>query len=387
MQVYKAFLKIAKKRIPAICMYFIIFAIICLMMTFNADKSFSSNFETSSLNVCIIDESSSTASNALTSYLGSIHHLIDLPDGEEVLQDNLYYRYVDYILTIPSSFEEELLAGNTDHLVSNVKVPGSAKGTFIDQQVSAYLQTLQIYVACGYQLTDAIEATNTSISNASAVTTLSFDDNSSTGVDQYVFYFFRYLPYVLFSLLVSGLAPLLVIMNKQEIKERTLCSSLHLNARTGQIALGAATYSIIAWGVFLLLGIFCYKKTFFETNSLYALLNSFVFLLFCAAMTLFTSSFGPSGNVTNMISNVVGLGMSFLCGIFVPQSMLSENIVKASRFLPAYWYTRANDMLGGFSDAALDMNFYWQSIGIQLLFTLALFVAALVSNQVHRQKS
>ena len=113
MQVFNAFFKIARKRIPSICLYFIIFAIICLLMTFNADKNFTSNFQSSSLNVCVIDHDNSNASAALTDYLGSIHHLVSLPDDPETLQDNLYYRYVDYILTIPAGFETALTAEKT----------------------------------------------------------------------------------------------------------------------------------------------------------------------------------------------------------------------------------------------------------------------------------
>lgn len=386
MQVFNAFFKIARKRIPTICLYFIIFAIICLLMTFNSDKNFTSNFQSSSLNVCVIDHDNSNASAALTDYLGSIHHLVSLPDDPETLQDNLYYRYVDYILTIPAGFETALTAEKTDGILTNVKIPDSANGHFIDQQITSYLKSLQLYLAGGYSLEDAISKTNLGIAAATSVKTVQFESKNCTDKNEYIFYFYRYLPYVLFSLIVSGLSPLLVIMNQNELKERTFCSSLSFRNRNGQIALSATLYSLIAWAAFLLLGLVCYQKAFLRTNSLYGMLNSFVFLLFCVAMTLFTSAFSPKTNVISMVSNVVGLGMCFLCGIFVPQSMLADNIVAASRFLPAYWYTRNNDMLGGLSELAFDSAVYWQGVGIQILFAIALFVAALVTTKLHKQR-
>ena len=79
-----------------------------------------------------------------------------------------------------------------------------------------------------------------------------------------------------------------------------------------------------------------------------------------------------------MISNILGLGMSFLCGIFVPQSMLGEKVLAIGRFLPAYWNVRIVNMLAPYADDALSMRTYWMCIGIQLLFFVVLFTVYLV---------
>lgn len=385
MQVFNAFIKIARKRLGTIITYFAIFAVLCLIMTSQRDAQMNSNFQSTSLDICIIDRDGSTASTALTDYLSSIHNRIELPDDEEVLQDNLYYRYVDYILTIPEGFEKNLKNGATSKLLTNVKIPGSGNGAFIDQQIDSYLQTIQMYLAGGDTLENAIASTDSFLAESPDVTTVSFTKESSSDSD--AFYFFRYLPYVLIAILISGLSPLLVTMNEKDLRARTTCSSLSLSSHNLQVSLGAAVYSLFVWLAFMLLGVIFYGAEMFTTNALFAMLNSFIFLLFTASVTLLISLFSPSQNVANMLSNVLGLSISFLCGIFVPQSMLSENIVKASRFLPAYWYTRANDMLGGLSDEAMNPDFYWQNILVQLLFTVAIFVAILVTSKLKRQRT
>lgn len=385
MQVFNAFIKIARKRLGTIITYFSIFAVLCFIMTSQRDTQFDSNFQSTSLDICIIDRDGSTASLALTDYLSSIHNRIDLPDDEEVLQDNLYYRYVDYILTIPEGFEEKLKNGTDSELLTNVKIPGSGNGAFIDQQIDSYLQTIQMYLAGGYTLENAIASTDSFLAESPDVTSVSFTKENSNDSD--AFYFFRYLPYVLVAILISGLSPLLVTMNEKDLRARTTCSSLSLSNHNLQVSLGATVYSLSVWLAFMLLGIIFYRTEMFTTNALYAMLNSFIFLLFTASVTLLISLFSPSPNIANMLSNVISLSMSFLCGIFVPQSMLSENIVKASRFLPAYWYTRANDMLGGLSDTALSIEGYWQSILVQLLFTVAIFVAILVTSKLKQQRT
>ena len=117
------------------------------------------------------------------------------------------------------------------------------------------------------------------------------------------------------------------------------------------------------------------------------MLNSFVYLLVGASITYFASSFAISDDVAHMIGNTIGLGMSFLCGGFVPQSMLSDGVLRAARFLPMYWYLRSNNMLAGFSNDTYDLNLYWTAIGIQLLFAGAFLTFALVVSRLRRQNA
>lgn len=84
---------------------------------------------------------------------------------------------------------------------------------------------------------------------------------------------------------------------------------------------------------------------------------------------------------------MIALGMSFLCGVFVPQNMLGEQVLSASKFLPAYWYVKANDMLGGMYNLSWDVNVYNQIIVIQMLFVVGLFAAYLVVTKIKRQES
>lgn len=385
MQLFKAFIKIAIKRLPASAIYFGIYAVITFVLGSTSQNNIDSNFQSKSLTLCVIDEDHSMTSTALTDYLGSMHKLVTLENDPEVLQDNLYYRYVSYILTIPAGFEEQFISGDTDGLLINVKVPGSATGQFVDQQIDQYVKTLQIYMAGGYSLEEAIAETDKAVSEIVPVENLNFQDGTANTRKE-VFYFYRYHPYIFIVLLFCGLSPIVVTFNKKELNERTSCSSLPLTRRNLELALGCVVYSLAIWVAFLLLGVIAYGRDMFIGNAPYTMLNSFVFLLFSAALTLFISNFAPNDNILNMLANLIGLGMAFLCGVFVEQSLLSEGILKVARFLPAYWYTKANDMLSGLTSQQFDLSFYWTAIGIQLLFAIAAFVASLAASKLRRQK-
>ena len=386
MQLFKAFFKIAKHNLPAISIYFLIYAAMTFLLGTTSQKNMDANFQSKALDICVIDEDHSTVSEAVVAYLDSMHHLVEVENDPAVLQDYLYYRYISYILTIPEGFEEKLLAGETSELFTDVKIPGSSTGYFADQQLSEYVQTLQLYVSGGYTLKDAISAVNTTLSEHEYVTSITFKQDTVSERKE-IFYFYQYLPYIFTVLLISGLTPIILRFQEKEIHARISCSSEPFINRSFQIVLGSICYSLLTWLLFHVLATLVYGDSLFSTNALYAMLNSFAYLMVAVSITYFASSFAISDNVAHMIGNTIGLGMSFLCGGFVPQSMLSEGVLKVAKYLPMYWYLRANNMLAGFSKDAFDLHFYWTAIGIQLLFAAAFLAFALVASRMRRQNA
>ena len=136
--------------------------------------------------------------------------------------------------------------------------------------------------------------------------------------------------------------------------------------------LGVGIVSIGVWVVFLIACGILHGFDSLTGKGLYAILNSFVFLLVSLGIVLVTAFLGAKDSVISLVANIVSLGMSFLCGIFVPQSILGDGIVSASKFLPAYWYVKANDMLAGKSEELFTVNKFMSYLGVELLFAIAL---------------
>ena len=99
------------------------------MMSMQTSEEAGGRFQTQALDITVIDEDKSEASRALTSYLGGIHNLVELPDTQrETLFDNLYYNWISYVLVIPLGYEERLSELDTDGLVQSSKMANSARG-------------------------------------------------------------------------------------------------------------------------------------------------------------------------------------------------------------------------------------------------------------------
>lgn len=386
MQVFKAFFKIAEKRFAAAFIYFVIYAVITILLSTTTKDFYADQFQVSALSIAVTDEDESSASKALIRYLDSRHDITNFKDDKEAVLDRIYYRTLNYALTIPAGFEEALLSGSAEELLTSSVIPGSTSSNYVDQQISEYLTTLELYLRGGYDLESAITAADEAAASVPDVETISFHGEGSS-VNSSVFYYFQYLPYIFITILFSGLAPILVILNGKELKARTICSSLTPRRRIAEMSAGCVLYSLGIWALFLILCVILYGGALLEERSLLlAVANSFVFLLFSTALTLLISCFDFDDNILNMAANVIGLSMAFLCGVFVPQSMLPAPVLSAAKFLPAYWYIRANNMLAGFGKEIFDMDFYLQCIGVQLLYAVAIFsITFMVSKQVRRR--
>lgn len=384
MQTFKTFFKIAKKQSVKCSIYLIVFAALILLMSFATKDTNNQQYEAYSLNVSVIDHDHSVASKALTDYLDSIHKLLPIKDDGEEIQDNLYYHKVSYVLTIPDGFEKNLMSDDITSLVESSKRKDSASGFFVDEQINQYLKTLRVYLAGGYSIEDAANATMSSLEKCEDVTSVSFEKKTNVS-NELMSYYFQFIPYVMILILILGLSPILMVFQKKDLGSRINCSSLRHSEKTFQLSLGCVLFSLVTWGLFILVGCVMFGSAMFSKNGLLCILNSFVFLLVCMAIALLISTFAPNANVLNMISNVLGLGMAFLCGIFVPQHLLGEQILTVAHFLPAYWYIQINDRISGFSDEVLSMNYYWKCIGIEFLFFIAIFVIYLVADKQKKQ--
>jgi len=86
-------------------------------------------------------------------------------------------------------------------------------------------------------------------------------------------------------------------------------------------------------------------------------------------------SVGAQAGAVNVIAN----GMSLIGGVWVPQSILSKQVLDVGRFLPAYWYVKANDAISRLSRlSASALRPIYGDVLIQLAFAAAIFATTLL---------
>lgn len=377
MQVFNAFLKTAKKNLPTILMYFFIFSGIALGMSHFLTDTENPAFSPAALSIAFIDRDGSAASAALKDYLSGIHRLTEMEYDKSRLLDQLFYRDKDYVLILPEGFEKKLLAGKTD-LYETMQIPGIYSGVFVDQQIHTYLKTLKLYLTGSFSLDDAISRTADALSSAAnQVHILNAGQKESSSSLKGIYYYYQFLPYVIFSMILCGMTPVFITFQEPDLAKRISCSSLSLLGRNLQLTLGSIIYGFGIWLLFGLTARIFYGPELFTRQGFLCIANSFFLLPLGIAVSLIISCFRPPANALNMFNNIITLGMSFLCGIFVPMQQLGENVRAVSKFLPFYWYIKNNNLISGFSGETFEMGLYLRNLGIQILFIGAMFSAAL----------
>ena len=180
-------------------------------------------------------------------------------------------------------------------------------------------------------------------------------------------------------MMAMALGPTFLAFNRPDLTQRIECSSLTLKERNFQLILGSLSFSILMWGSFMFISILLYREEMLTQVGMFRILNSFIFLLVSIGIAFLISQVVKGGEALFAASNVIGLGLSFLSGVFVPLDVLNENVLRFSRFTPTYWYIRNNNLLTTqFSLTNQSIQSFREAAMIQLTFALAIFAVTLV---------
>ncbi len=376
MQVFKLFFKIAKSKWLSMLVFLGIFL---LILNFTNVGSGADTFKTSKMALTIFDHDKTDASKQLCDYLAKDNIIVDFEDDKDKLIDALYVTSTNYVITINEGYQDKLSKGETDGLFTARYLHDSYTNKLADSMLDTYVSTVKAYLAGGMELDKALDAAQQALD---VKTEVSFETFENESAQTEAASFFNYMPYALLSIFVSVLCPVIVAMNKKEVGFRTKCSSIKLSSVSAQTVAASGIFVAIIWVFLMILGV-GKNGGMFTGNMWYAVLNSVAFTLVCVAIALLFSELGIDDNAQAFATQVLGLGMAFLCGMFVPQEMLSSGVLAAARFLPAYWYVKANDMICGLGTDKFKLSTVMMCIGIQLLFAAAIFAVSLI---VKRQK-
>lgn len=367
MQVYKTFFGILKKQIGSSMIFFGIFmGLLIALSKMGAEQR--NDYQSYSCKLAIFDRDHSEASEKLTEYLSGTNEIVGIKDDEETIQNYLYYQEIDYVLYIEEGYAE---TGS----LSNIKRPGSNTGMYMDQQIAGYENSMAALLETGYTMDEAYELTMDALSEEGLVTM----QGSGSAEKPETYNFFLYLPYVFIMMSFSGLGPVLVAFNRREVSDRVNVSAMPVKSRNLQLAFGTITSGIGLWLLFMLLSVVMYGNSAFANGMVYDMLNALAFTVVSLGIVSIAGNFNLSQQNISMVSNIVGLGLSFLGGIFVPMEIFGDGLRSVMKFLPTYWYVTAHEKVMSGADVAQILP----CVGVQLLYGLVFIaVSMLISKRM-----
>ena len=380
MQIFKVFMKVLKKRIRYAMLYVGIFLGIAVPMALNASNSGSTKEmfikeSRSNIAICIFDEDSTPESREFADYLAGKYTIKKLKNDEEVIMDSLFYMTVDRVISINKGFADRLAKGETEGIIDSRHMHESSNSMLLEQDINSYFSSVSAYVAGGEDALNASEKAKEALATEADVKVISFTGEENEDYPRDFASYYRYMPYVLIAAVIGTLCPVLMAMNRKEIRFRTNCSSLDSSSYTKQVLLGSAVFVIGVWLVFVIAGMILYGGVY-KGRAWFAVLNSFIYAMVSGSITVFLSAFVSNIDIVNFINQAISLGTSFMCGVFVEQELLGAGVLSVARFMPAFWYIKANMILDG--TEAFDSTKLMQYMLIEAAFAVVMALLTIV---------
>lgn len=381
MQVYKTFFKLLWKQKITVAMYILIFIVIAMLLSTQGSKEMESNFTQNKYTISVFDYDNSSLSRSFLKYMKQTNILVEFEDDKELLQDEMFARNIVCVVRIPEGFQKAVSQGNADGFLEITPIPGTIYGKTISAQVNQYVSTASAYIAADYSIDDTLLNTEQTLSKEAEVSLL---DSSSSGSKSQVYYFYIYVPYLLICIMLVGVGPCLIVFNKKLLRNRMECSSYPLHKKNTQLLVAVISASIVIDLLFVLLSVLMYGSEIFTLKGALFILNTFIFMWVALSIAFFAGIFAKNSGVLNMIGNVVGLGLSFLGGIFVPLEIFGPGMKAAAHFLPTYWYVLATNMIesNSYKSNCNDLIIYF---AIQLGFAVAITALALALSKARQE--
>lgn len=382
MTVFKCYIKIAKKNISTIIMYFAIFTGISLVMTSVHNDSSGMQFTSSKLSIGVVDRDRSEMSEGIVACLSKLHDIEVMNDDIKELQERMYYYDKDVIIQIPEGFAEKCASGDT--VIGITQQPGEYDYMYLESQINDLVNRIIKYNIAGYSISESFK--KASSTPKSKVTLL--DINGNSGQIPGFAYLFRYFPYISIAILGNVLGLIVCSFRKREVKNRMAVSAVSIKRQSAEAFLAFIVIGIFIWLGFLAVVFVLHGRELSgNVNVLYYILNSFTIMVLSLSIAFLVGVIVKKLDIVNMIITPVSLFMSFFGGVFVPLSVLNSTVRKVARFVPVFWYEEINDTLSRYAEFPAEaIEQFWSGIGIQMLFALMFAAIALAVSRYQRQE-
>ena len=373
--VFRGYCLIIRRNLTVLLVYFGVYLLINAAMSMQGQES-AGSFSAERVDIAVIDRDQSAMSRALTEFLKQDNNVTTALTDRADLARQLYDGGIQYVLQIPEEFGGDLAAG-TEKL-QETKQSGSAAGYLVDAQIGQFCRLAQALLQSGSTEEEVAQETLDAMRVKPEVTLVRTQTLSDGSRPAYV-YTFQYLPYIYLSITIFIIGYVLQSFSGREIRRRMLAAPDSTVSQSLQAVAALGLVFLVFWAASMLLPAAAGSLAFYTSplRGLY-LLNSLAFLLVSLSIGFLTASLVKSRQGLAAMANVVGLGMCFLCGVFVPMRYLGTGVLAAARFLPAYWYETANNLL---SDTAVLSRSaraaVRQAIWIELAYALAIFAVTL----------
>ena len=372
MKVFNTYLKVLKTLIAYLIIYPAVFFTLNMVVNVDNNSSEVKNFEDSKPSISIINRSDDNDFVvSFSNYLKDRAEIVELEDNNEALNDAIFYRQVSMVVIIDENFKDRLL--NNENLGLEVlKVPDDNESMYIENLINNYLNTFMMYMNSGIEQDKLVGVTEETLLKSVDV---SFNYDTVNSNYEPLKYYYNFTYYILSALCMAFIGMVMAKMKDPIVKRRTMCAPISNVRYNFEILIGNLCVAFGFWLLFVLGSFWFYANELFSINGLLFIINSLCILMPIIAFSLLIGNLVKNLEVQNAIQNVVALGTSFLCGVFVPQMFLGDAVLSVAKIFPPYWYVLANEKIAVMEQVNLDSVMHViVCMVIQVVFAIAIYI-------------
>ncbi|MDF2608663.1 MAG: transporter permease [Lachnospiraceae bacterium] len=385
MQVFKLYFKLLRSVATSLLLYSVIFVGITVMQTVNRSDD-TTGFKQEKIDTAIVNyNEDSPLVQGLMEYLSEYCNFADLGDEEDELQDALFFRQVEYILTIPYGFGEEFIAG-LNVGVEKKTVPNAVYATTVDEAINTYLNTARMYLETIPDITEEELVTYVN-SDLEVQAQIEIHGKADSKNHSFYMYYTNFAAYIIMSGCLIGVSLIMLSFHNINIRRRNLVSPITLKSLNIQLMEGNLIFVLGYDLLLIVLGYILNSDKTINTNVIMHWLNIIVFSVSALSISYLAAMLVKSKQANEALSVILPLGLSFISGTFVPQFLLGDSVLHFASFAPVYWFVKANDTIASISTLnitnAKPILYY---MVIQLGFAVAFFALSMVISKNRMQR-
>ena len=376
MTTFKTFLRIVQKNLWVIIMYTV------MLVLFSAVNSSTGrgqmDFTATKPSVAIYNRDDSNLATAFVDYLGKNAEIKEVSEEGDALSDILYYSELDYAVYIENGFGEKIAKGEDPEI--EVKSNGSYDAYLSETIVSRFVKVAKSF-APGQDAGIAMR-TNALLENETKVDLNTKLDTSGLSTAEF---YYNFMNYSILAGLVFAISYATIGFRRRMVKKRLNVSATSYKKINRDLMLCNFTLAAIMLAIYTVLGLFVIgPSVIFSANGLLMVLNSIILTIFAVSFAFLLTNLVEKNNALMAIINIVSIGSSFMCGVFVPAEWMPDAVVALAHVFPSFYYVDNNRIFASLEKfdgehlAPVLLNF-----GILIAFTVAMII---LNNIVTKKK-
>lgn len=384
MTVFNNYLELLKARIWMILAFFGIMLAVTIIFTSSDSSNGVEQYENAKLKISVIDHDNTKFTNDFKQYIETNSQIVEIKDDQQAMKDALFFGIVDYIMIIPQGYSDSF-KDDSNVKIETRKVPNSVASIYAESLMNDYLNIARTYINLGIeeeQLSDYV------ISSLEQQVDVTLEQGENMDDIVRASFMYNYSAYSIVMTILLIIPMMMTAYNDKRIKMRHLVSSVSYKSVNRQLLLGNACVALVITALYVISSFVLFPAVMTTMTGLLLIVNMCIFVLSITLFAYLITILVTNKEAINGIANLSALGGAFISGVFIPQQLLGESVLKFAKFGPMYWFVVNNNELS--TATTLDSNTYssyFQNIGVLLGFSSLFIIVIVVVTSVKNKRN